>query len=127
MNEEMIPQIICEYLNSAGETVFMPEAWRDGCGAVFLTGERRSTRYVDGSARVTVGFEVAIRSAGRSAADRLKVIRSFARLSDYTNGAELIGGEIVMTGGARMTDSLKDGGAEYRCRFEIRYFTEGSV
>ncbi len=129
MNEKLIPEIICDYLSGIGGVAFVPEAWRDGCAAVFLSGGERYRKYIDGSATVSVPFEVRIRAAGRSLEDRLSAVRLFANIDrhidaadvscDYDGITEIY---IKAAGGVRRSAVYENGSEEYTAPYMLSYY-----
>lgn len=125
MDEKKIPEFLCEFFNGAGLITFMPEIWREDCGAIFMDGASFAKRFVDGSGEVSVKFNVAIRSEGYAAGDRLRVFETFASLAEYVSKKSAINGDakILPLGGVKLYGIYSDG-AEYRCAYEIRYVKE---
>ena len=109
------PEIICALLRDAGVIPFMPEVWREDCGAVFLTGEIKREALCE-----SVGFEPAVR-CGETAEERNEAIKCLSRISEFfgTCDAEHGGvrGYIVPTGGVRCVRTEKSGMAEYRAEY----------
>lgn len=126
MDEIKIPEMICGYLNGMGGDIpFVPEAWRENSAAVWLTGgAERIREYVDGSAVVGVPFEIRVRCAGRSVADRLDAVQFFADIAEHikTVAMEDDGAELEVTGGASKSAVYDNGEEEYRAAYRlVRY------
>ncbi len=121
MNNKTIPQIICDILGEMGDMTFMPEVWREGCGAVFLTGEiSDGDEFTDAS----VGFEVAVR-CGDTSSDRADALVLLAMADGYLRArAVTLGGTagyVVPVKGARQVNVQKNGEAEYRAEYLLKY------
>lgn len=125
MKEKTVPQIICDCLGSVGETIFMPEVWREGCGAVFLSGKIGG----EGGGE-WVGFELAVR-CGETAEDRNNALRILKvageRLADSPPTVNGVTGFVSAVTGARMISAGKDGVAEYRAEYRLRYAVSADV
>lgn len=131
MNEIRIPVLLCEYLNampSRGDIGFVPEVWREGEAAVWLTGGVSAVReYVDGSAVMSVPFEIRVRCGCSSVAERLDAIAFFSLIENYvrsvpvtTDGEEV--GKVLSTGGTFKSAIYENGDEEYRAAYTFRYF-----
>lgn len=131
MNEIRIPVLLCEYLNampSRGGIGFVPEVWREGEAAVWLTGGVSAVReYVDGSAVMSVPFEIRVRCGCSSVAERLDAIAFFSLIENYvrsvpvtTEGEEI--GKVTSTGGTFKSAIYENGDEEYRAAYTFRYF-----
>jgi len=117
MEEKTIPEIICALLRDADMTPFMPEVWRDGCGAVFLTGEVKRETFCQ-----SVGFELAVR-CGETAGERGAAIRCLSKIEEYFAARDVrsdgVRGYIVPTHGIKQVRSEKNGMAEYRAAYSL--------
>lgn len=124
MDEIKIPELICGYLNGMGGSVeFVPEAWREGSAAVWLSGgAERLREYVDGSAVVGIPFEIRVRCAGRSVADRLDAVQFFADIAEYIKSkpiTKLDGAKIEAMSGAAKSAVYENGEEEYRASYRL--------
>lgn len=124
MDEIKIPELICGYLNSmGGEIPFVPESWREGSAAVWLTGgAKRIREYVDGSAVEAVPFEIRVRCAGKSVSDRLDAVQFFAEIAAYIKSvpmADTDNTKIEATGGAYKSAIYENGEEEYRAAYRL--------
>jgi len=126
MDEIRIPTLICDYLGGCDcGAEFVPEVWRDGYAAVWLSGGGECiSEYIDGSSIVSVPFEVRIRCDGQSIGDRLDAVSFFACIADYIDSVpmEQDGCSIRQTNGAQKSSVYDDGSEEYRAAYELRYF-----
>ncbi len=134
MNEKLIPEIICDCLSGIGGVTFVPEAWRDGCASVFLTGGVSCRRYFDGSATESVPFEVRVRAAGRSLADRLSAVRLFANIDGLIDARgscfeceEIADIEIKAAGGVRKSAVYENGSEEYAAPYIFEYYRARAI
>ena len=124
MNDNKMMETLCEYLDGSGLGVFMPEVWRDGAFAIFLTGKTEICKqYVNGDRVVAVEFEIRSRCPGESADDRLVVLKNYSSLADYVKKtpfpeAEV---EVLMTKGAQKAKVYKDGSEEYVSTCKLIY------
>lgn len=126
IKEKTVPEIICALLADAGVMEFMPEVWREECGAVFLTGDIKREAFSE-----SVGFEVAVRCRGtageRNAAIKcLSGIEAFFGTCDVKSGG--VRGYIVPAGGIKQVRTDKNGMAEYRAAYYlVREYTGESA
>lgn len=131
MNEIRIPVLLCEHLNrmpDRGDISFVPEVWREGEAGVWLTGAiGSSSKYIDGSGIMAVGFEVRLRCSHESIGKRLDAIDFFSSIEEYvqispvTSGEKVIG-NIIPTGGSFKSAVYENGDEEYRAAYSFRYF-----
>lgn len=131
MNEIRIPVLLCEHLNrmpNRGEVLFVPEVWRDGAAAVWLTGAvGSSSKYIDGSGIMAVGFEIRLRCSHESIGKRLDAIAFFSAIEEYVQSTPLtdegkVIGSIIPTGGSFKSAVYENGDEEYRAAYSFRYF-----
>ncbi len=131
MAEWNVPQKLCGYLNGAAAVEILPETWREGCAALWLTGGGSHRReYVDGSAMVEIPFEIRIRCEGNAAADRLRALDFFASLGDYIGRVSLMEEAeetVAMTSCASKSAVFEDGSEEYRASFAYRFLKKKDV
>ena len=122
-----IPETLASFLAGSGAAAFVPEAWREGAATVRLTGGVREERpYVDGSAWMTVPFEVRLRCAGGAVSARLEAVDIFSRIGRYvrTHAVPIPGGtpgEIRETGGVYKSAVYENGDEEYRAAYVLAY------
>lgn len=131
MEEIRIPVLLCDFLNrmpERGDISFVPEVWREGDAAVWLTGAASAAReYIDGSCVMTVGFEIRLRCSKESVAKRLDAIDFFSSVERYvlanpvTSGGSEIG-SIVPSGGSFKSAVYENGDEEYRAAYSFGYF-----
>lgn len=124
MNDNKMMETLCEYLGGSGVGVFMPEVWREGAFAIFLTGKTELCKqYVNGDRVVTVEFEIRSRCPGESAGDRLVVLKNYSCLADYVKKTPFpeAGAEVLMVKGAQKAKVYKDGSEEYSVTCKLRY------
>jgi len=128
MEEITIPALLASYLNeSECGVTFVPEAWREGKGTLWLTGGVTDVReYVNGSVMRSVPFEVRIRCESDTVKKRLDVITVFAVLDEYIRStpvpiSENEVGEVKPSGGAAKSAIYENGDEEYRAAFLFRY------
>ena len=68
MTDYHLSDALCRFLGEAGAGRFVPEAVRDGAATVRLTGSvTGESLYVDGSRRVSVPFEIRVRTPVKGA------------------------------------------------------------
>ena len=131
MAEWNVPQKLCGYLNGAATVEILPETWREGCAALWLTGGGSHRKeYVDGSAVAEIPFEIRIRCEGNAAADRLEALSFFAALGNYIGTVPMEnGGEesVQMTSCASKSAVFEDGSEEYRASFAYRFLKKKDV
>ena len=131
MDDIRIPVLLCEYLNgmpTRGSVDFVPEVWREGEAAVWLTGGVAADReYIDGSAVMSVPFEIRLRCGCSSVAERLDAIAFFSAVEDYAlsvpvtvSGEEY--GRVIPKGGTFKSAIYENGDEEYRAAYSFRYF-----
>ena len=124
MDEKNMLVALCEYLGRSGVGVFMPEVWREGNFAIFLTGKTDVYKqYVNGDCILDVGFEIRARCPGESANDRLEVLKNFSVLSEYAEETLFPEPEIqvIIQKDAVKTKVYKDGSEEYHVKGSFRY------
>ena len=131
MDEIRIPVLLCEYLNemtARGDISFVPEVWREGEASVWLTGGVSASReYIDGSAVMSVPFEIRLRCGCSSVAERLDAIAFFSSVEDYARSTPVMhdGGEygrVIPSGGTFKSAIYPSGDEEYRAAYSFRYF-----
>ena len=128
MNEtESLPALLCGFFSQSGAGIpFVPEVWRDGAAAVWLTGSAYSVKeYVDGSAVNAVPFEIRLRCGGGDVSEKLAVLAWFDGLADYVkHHAPADGIRVRTASGASKSAVYDDGSEEYRMALtaEIRIF-----
>lgn len=124
MNEtESLPALLCGFFSQSGAGIpFVPEVWRDGAAAVWLTGSAYSVKeYVDGSAVVAVPFEVRVRCDGTAVKNRLDVLALFAGLAEYVKTHTPADGiRVLPTSGAAKSAVYDDGTEEYRMGMAVQ-------
>ena len=115
--EKTVPEIICALLSNRGVMSFMPEVWRDDCGAVFLTGDVKREAFFE-----SVGFEIRIRCGG-TAGERSEAINCLAAIEEFFGTCDVksggVRGYIVPTGGIKQVRSDKTGMAEYSASYAL--------
>ena len=75
---------LAAYLTGSGAEEFVPEMWRDGCGAVFISGRAETVcTYVDGSAVVRLPIEVRVRCDALGEGDRIRTLQIFDKITQY--------------------------------------------
>ena len=131
MDEIRIPVLLCEYLNampSRGDITFVPEVWREGEASVRLTGGVSAAReYIDGSAVISVPFEIRLRCGSSSIAERLDAIAFFSAIEDYVRSVPVAVsdrdlGTVIPAGGTFKSSIYDNGDEEYRAAYSLRYF-----
>ena len=131
MEEIRIPVLLCDYLNSMpsrGGIRFVPEVWREGEAAVWLTGGVSAAReYIDGSAVVSVPFEIRLRCGSASVGERLDAISFFSSVEDFVRAVPVVlsageSGSVTPVGGAFKSAILENGDEEYRAAYTFSYF-----
>lgn len=136
MDEIKIPELICQYLNGMGGDIpFVPEAWREGAAAVWLTGGgERIREYVDGSSVVGVPFDIRVRCVGRSVGDRLDAVGFFRAVAEYMRRTpmteltdnSLPDARIEVVSGASKSAVFENGEEEYRAAYRLRWFDKNN-
>ena len=128
MDEYSIPVLLCEYLNSMENgTVFVPETWREGAATVMLSGGDSAVReYVDGSAVISVPFEVRVRCSHTSIKCRLDAVEFFSRIASFVRETSVVRsgvtvGEVSVSGGTFKSAVYENGEEEYRAAYAFRY------
>lgn len=121
---------LCGYLNGFERKPgpFFPESFgASGYGvSVALLRDANVRRYVDGSCRAAIPFEVRLRIRGVSMRERLDAADFFSGLALYVkenpmreagDGERMA--EVFPDGGCEKTAALPDGGEEYGMRFYL--------
>ena len=128
MDAYSYPVLLCEYLNGSGTGItFVPEVWREGAACVMLSGGEVAVReYVNGSAVISVPFEIRLRCSCASVKDRLDAVDFFSAVNAYVKNTPLdcedyTDGVVRPVGGTFKSAVYESGEEEYRSAYTFRY------
>lgn len=121
---------VCGYLNGFEERLcdFLPETFGSSNpqASAALLPDIREKRYVDGSCRADIPFEIRLRIGGSSMRGKLDAVKFFGSLAEYMREnpmrGEADGGKITgirPNGGCTKSAVLKNGDEEYRMAFYV--------
>lgn len=123
MKNADILKTIASYL-SGGTHRVIPETWREGCAAVFISGqEKRVREYVSGDALCSLPVEVRMRCDALGEGDRIRVMRDFDLLAEYVRKTPfpIDGAEFAVCGVPMRTHVGSGGTEEYALPCALTY------